>query len=227
MTGRAYLPVAVNMRGRSALVVGSGEAAYFKALLLVDFGVPTTVIAPPDGADDFDPRLCDLQRGGSVSLHRRAYAPSDLDGHTLAIVATGNRAADYAVEADARARGVLVNVVDDPDHCDFFASAYVRHGPVSIAVNSGGASPGFTAALKDDLAERYGPEVEEHVGHYLRWRRLVRERIDTARERELFWRGLRAAGLYAVLRGEGPEAAWRLIEARLARRTADDGAAGG
>ena len=215
MSGRLYLPVALNLEGQSAVVIGAGEPAYFKACLLTDFGIPTTVIAPPDGADPFDDRLQDLGDAGEIRLWRRAYASSDLDGHRLAIIATGDRTADYAIEADARARGLLVNVVDDPAHCDFFASAYVKRGLVSIAVNSGGASPGFTAALKDDVAGRYGAEIEDHLEHYLAWRRLVRERVDTFAERERLWRGLRADGLYDLLRTQGPDAARALVEARI------------
>ncbi len=215
MSSHAYLPIALNLQGQTAVVVGHGEAAYLKACLLVDFGVSTTVIAPPDSADPFDSRLPDMEVAGEIRLRRRAYAPSDLDGHRVAIIATGDRTLNYAVEADARARGLLVNVVDDPAHCDFFASAYVKHGSVSIAVNSGGASPGFTGALKDDLAQRYGPEIEEHLEHYLAWRRLVRERVDGFPNRERLWRGLRADGLYDLLRSEGPDAARALVEARI------------
>ncbi len=215
MSGRTYLPVALNLQGQSAVVVGTGEAAYFKACLLADFGVATTVIAPPDFADPFDQRLRDMSDAGEIRLRRQSYAPSDLNGHRVAIIATGDRLVDYAIEADARDLGLLVNVVDDPAHCDFFASAYVKHGAISIAVNSGGASPGFTGALKDDLAQRYGPEIEDHLAHYLAWRRLVRERVDTFVERERLWRGLRAEGLYDLLRTKGPEAAQALVETRI------------
>ena len=215
MSGRTYLPVALNLQGQSAVVVGAGEPAYFKSCLLLDFGVPTTVIAPPDFVDPFDSRLQDMRDAGEIRLRRRPYAPSDLDGHRVAIIATGDRSVDYAIESDARDRGLLVNVVDDPAHCDFFASAYVKHGSISIAVNSGGASPGFTGALKDDLAQRYGPEIEDHLAHYLVWRRMVRERVDTFVERERLWRGLRAKGLYDLLRTQGPEAAQALVETRI------------
>lgn len=213
--GSAYLPVALNLQGQSAVVVGAGEPAYFKACLLTDFGIATTVIAPPDGAEPFDERLQELDDSGDLRLRRRAYVPSDLDGHRVAIITTGDRSVDYAIEADARSRGLLVNVVDDPSHCDFFASAYVKHGSISISVNSGGASPGFTGALKDDLAQRYGPEIENHLAHYLAWRRLVRERVAGFPNRERLWRGLRAEGLYDLLRTEGPEAAQALVEARV------------
>ena len=227
MSGRVYLPVALNLEGASAVVVGAGEAAYFKACLLVDFGVVTTVIAPPEGADAFDHRLQDMGDAGEIRLRRRSYAPADLDGHRMAIIGTGDRSLDYAIEADARDRGLLVNVVDDPAHCDFFASAYVKHGSISIAVNSGGASPGFTGALKDDLAQRYGPEIEDHLAHYLVWRRMVRERVDPFVERERLWRGLRSDGLYDLLRTQGPEAARAMVEKRIqawadCRADADD-----
>lgn len=215
MSGRTYLPVALHMQDQSAIVVGAGEPAYFKAVLLADFGIATTVVAPTDGADPFDERLQDMQDVGDIRLWRRPYVPSDLEGHRLAIITTGDRDMDYAIEADARARGLLVNVVDDPAHCDFFASAYVKHGSISIAVNSGGASPGFTGALKDDLAQRYGPEIEDHLEHYLAWRRLVRERVDGFPNRERLWRGLRADGLYDLLRTEGPDAARALVESRI------------
>ena len=220
MSGRTYLPVALNLQGQSAVVVGTGEAAYFKACLLVDFGVATTVIAPPDFADPLDRRLQDMGDAEEIGFRRQSYAPSDLDGHRVAIIATGDRSVDYAIEADARERGLLVNVVDDPAHCDFFASAYVKHGSISIAVNSGGASPGFTGALKDDLAQRYGPEIEDHLAHYLAWRRMVRERVDTFVERERLWRGLRADGLYDLLRTKGPEAAQALVETQIEAWTA-------
>ena len=121
MASRPYLPVAINMRHRSAVIIGAGEPAYFKTLLLADFGIPITVIVY-DSAD-IDDRFSDFDNSESVQLVRREYGPDLLDGHYMAVIATGDRETDYAIEADARVRGLLVNVVDDPDHCDFFASA--------------------------------------------------------------------------------------------------------
>lgn len=221
MASRPYLPVAINMRHRSAVVIGSGEPAYFKALLLADFGISTTVIA--HDLSEIDCRVLKFENDESVQLVRREYEPDLLKGHYMAIIATGDRETDYAIEADARAQGLLVNVVDDPDHCDFFASAYIRHGMVSVAVSSGGASPGFTAALKDDIAARYGPEIEDHLGCYLEWRALVRNQIEEFGEREHLWRGLRSSGLYDMLREQGPRAARELVERHLAEWTKTKG----
>ena len=217
MASRPYLPVAINMRHRSAVIIGAGEPAYFKTLLLADFGISITVIACD--ISDIDDRFSEFENHELVQLVRREYGPDLLHGHYMAVIATGDRETDYAIEADARGQGLLVNVVDAPDHCDFFASAYVRHGVVSVAGSSGGASPGFTAALKDDIAARYGPEIEAHLGCYLEWRALVRSQIQQFSDREHFWRELRSAGLYDVLREQGPEIARELVERRLVEWT--------
>ena len=208
-----YLPVALNLDGRSAVVVGGGEAAYFKTLALVDFGSETTVVAPPDL--HFDPRLDALAADGRIVLVRRTYADRHLSPHWIAIIGTGDVTLDRSAERDARARGMPVCVIDVPGRSDFFGTAYVRHGDVSLAISTGGASPAFAAALKGRVAESFGPEIREHLAHYVGWRALVKSRIDKPADRERLWRGLRADGLDRVLRSDGPDAARKLIESRL------------
>ncbi len=209
-----YLPVALNLDGRSAVVVGGGEPAYFKARALVDFEIETTVVAPPDL--DFDPRLHELTDDGRITLVRQAYADRHLNLHWIAIIGTGDLELDRRVERDARTRRMPVNVIDVPERSDFFATAYVRHGDVSLAVSTGGASPAFAAALKGRVAESFGPEIQEHLAHYVQWRELVRSRIDDPADRERLWRSLRADGLDRVLQRDGPDAARKLIESHLA-----------
>ena len=212
---RAYLPVVLNMQGRTALIVGGGPAAADKAAYLVDFGIQPTVLVDPESA--VDESLQALADAGQAELRRAPYDPAHLDGHALVIIATGERDRDRAIAADARSRGAIVNVVDDPDACDVFAVGYVRRGPVAVAVSTGGRSPAFTSALRERLDDELGPEIEQHLEHYVRWRERVRRTVSGFGARERLWRELRADGLYMVLLHDGPKAAGRLVDDAIAR----------
>ena len=50
--------------------------------------------------------------------------------------------------ARLRARGVLVNVADRPELCDFTLPSVLERGPILVAVSTGGASAGLAKALR-------------------------------------------------------------------------------
>src|SRR6266508_2972476 len=99
-----------------------------------------------------------IQRTGTGP--RFAY-PISLDGAFLCVASSDDPEQRAAIFAEARARGVLVNLVDDTDHCDFAAPAVVRRGELVIAVSTGGRSPALASRLRRLLEERFGPEWEE------------------------------------------------------------------
>lgn len=50
--------------------------------------------------------------------------------------------------AQLKARGLLVNVVDRPELCDFTTPSLLERGPVLVAVSTGGVSAGLAKALR-------------------------------------------------------------------------------
>src|SRR6185503_4331495 len=93
-----------------ALVVGGGPVAARKVRGLLGSGasvrVLATALSPAVRELHPNPRL--------VILSPRAYTAAAIEDATLVIAATDDHRVNAAVAADARARGCLVNVVDDP-----------------------------------------------------------------------------------------------------------------
>jgi len=72
-----------------------------------------------------------------------------------------------SVEAElarrARAEGVLVNVEDTPELCDFHVPAVARRGALLLTASTGGRVPGLARRLREWLQERFGPEWDEYL----------------------------------------------------------------
>lgn len=69
----------------------------------------------------------------------------------LAFVAIEDEDEALASAAELKARGLLVNVVDRPDQCDFTTPAVVDRQPVLVAVGTGGASAGMAKAIRQRI----------------------------------------------------------------------------
>lgn len=90
----------------------------------------------------------------------------------------------------ARAAGVLVNVEDMPDLCDFHVPAAVRRGDLLLTVSTGGRAPGLARILREWLAERFGDEWESRIDDIGRsrqdWRAAGNDPAEVSRKtREL------------------------------------------
>ncbi|HEV3465146.1 MAG TPA: bifunctional precorrin-2 dehydrogenase/sirohydrochlorin ferrochelatase [Actinomycetota bacterium] len=152
-------PVLLELTGRRAVVIGEFAVEAGKVEGLLAAGAEVTVIAKGPEAT-----LSRLEADPRVEVHRRGYrGPADLSGAVLCVAHAAESGVGNAVAADARAAGVLVNVMDDVPNCDFAAPAIVRRGDLVVAVGTGGRAPALASRLRAELGERFGPGWAELV----------------------------------------------------------------
>ncbi len=205
-------PVVLRIGGRRCVVVGGGAVGVRKVAALLAAGGDVVVVAP-----EADPALETLADQGALRLVRHPFAPANLDGAFLALAATDDPRVNRAVADAARARGVLVNVADDPAACDFTVPATVRQGDVTLAVSTGGRSPAFARFLRQSLERWLTPERSAALEIAAEVRRELRTRGQQA-SAEDWQRAIDDAEVArALAAGDRDEARRRLLD----RLTAD------
>ena len=209
--GNRLLPIFVNGHGLRALVVGGGPVASAKVGQLLDAGLHVTVVSPELG-----PALAMLAAAGEISWEARAHDPADLDGRDLVICATDDAALNGEIAAAARARRILVNVVDTPDECTFYLSAVLERGAIKIAVSTDGGSPAFARRLRAEIAEIITPEHEILLDALAELRPEVQRRLPGPHERRrAFFDAVLDSDCLTLLREEGRSSLTARLQAML------------
>ena len=172
-------PIFVKLAARQVLVVGAGTVGEPKIAALLATGARIKVVALEAGA-----AVREWARQGKINLELRPFSPRDLEGAFLAIVATSSRPLNKRVYQEARRHGVLCNVVDVPELCDFYYPAVVRRGDLQIAVSTAGQSPSLAQKVRQQLEKQFGPGYAAWVAELGETRKLILA-SDLPKERKL------------------------------------------
>jgi precorrin-2 dehydrogenase/sirohydrochlorin ferrochelatase len=177
----SLFPMFMKLEGRRCLVVGAGKVGEPKIAGLLETGARIDVIAL-----DATAAIREWARAGKIDLELRPFNSRDLDGIFLAVVATSSRTLNERVYREAQARGVLCNVVDVPDLCDFFYPSIVRRGDLQIAVSTAGQSPSLAQKIRQQLEKQFGPGYAAWVTELGATRKLIlASDLDKGRKLEL------------------------------------------
>jgi precorrin-2 dehydrogenase / sirohydrochlorin ferrochelatase len=175
----SLFPMFFKLNGKQVVVVGAGTIGESKVAGLLETGARIRVIAREASG-----QVRDWARRGALELELRPFVAADLEGAFLAVVATSSRTLNERVYREAQKRGVLCNVVDVPDLCDFFYPSVVRRGDLQIAVSTAGQSPSLAQKIRQQLEKQFGPGYAEWVAQLGETRRLILA-SDLDRERKL------------------------------------------
>jgi len=161
-------PAFLKLAGRRCLVVGAGAIAEEKIGGLLRAGADIRVVAPTSTST-----IRGWARAGKIHWAARKFRGSDLRGAFLVVTATDSPALHARMYKQARRLGVLCNVVDDPEHCDFYYGSVVRRGSLQIAISTGGHSP----ALAQRIRKRLERDFQEEYEYWLEELGALRKRL--------------------------------------------------
>jgi uroporphyrin-III C-methyltransferase len=140
------------------LLVGAGNVALEKLTTLLTTGLRLRVVAPEAKAE-----VRKLASAGKLELIERRFRVEDLDGNFIVIAATDDAEVNATVYRESVDRGILVNSVDDPPHCDFYFGSVVRRGDLQVAISTAGESPAAAQQLRREI----DAQLPEDMGPWL------------------------------------------------------------
>lgn len=206
----AYFPMFVDMTERECLIVGGGNVAYRKVMVMLDFGANVTVVA-----EDICEELRKLIAGDRanngwfssdaadrITIIKRKFEQKDCDGMEMVIAATDDNALNHEIAEYCKAKGIMVNAVDQKADCSFIFPSYIKEKNLVAAFSSSGNSPVLTQYLKGKEKEILTPflgELNEYMGQI---REKVIAEYDTEAERKRVFKEILCA---AIDNGRIPE----------------------
>lgn len=149
-------PLFLKLDGRECLLVGGNHEIEGKIPGLLASGAKVRVVSP-----NITDTIRTFVAAGQITWLQRRFEPADLDGATLAIALDEDETVNESVYQEASARGVLCNVVDQPERCHFYYPAVVRRGQLQIAISTGGVSPALASSIRRDLDEQFDSAYSE------------------------------------------------------------------
>ncbi len=200
----AYFPMFVDMTDRPCLIVGGGNVAYRKVLVMLDFGAKVTVVAEDiceelrnliaddianenkSGSDTADKEKgqTDSDAADRITVVKRKFDQKDCNGMQIVIAATDDNALNHEIAEYCKSKGIMVNAVDQKADCSFIFPSYIKEKNLVAAFSSGGNSPVLTQYLKGKEQEILTPflgELNEYMGQI---REAVLSGYDTEAERK-------------------------------------------
>lgn len=161
-------PMFMKLAGKECLVVGAGKVGEPKIGGLIDTGASIHVVAIAASG-----QVREWADAGKIELELRAFTAGDLDGKFLAVAATASESLNKLIYCEAQRRGVLCNVVDVPEYCDFYYPAVVRRGELQIAISTAGQSPALAQKIRQQLERQFGAGYAAWVKQLGETRQLI------------------------------------------------------
>lgn len=152
-------PVFLKLEQLKLLIVGAGNVGLEKLNAVLHNSPDTDITIVAEEIKEGVKALA--ERYPNINLQQGSYYEALLDDVQLVVVAVDNKELGAQIRRDAHQRGLLVNVADTPELCDFYLGSIVQKGNLKVAISTNGKSPTIAKRLKETFNEVIPEEMDD------------------------------------------------------------------
>lgn len=173
-----YYPIMVDIKDKNCMVIGGGKVAYRKAKGLLEHGAMVSVISP-----NFTSEFQSIDND-KLRLINKEYSVGDLADVYLLFICTDNRNVNETCLIDAKNKGIMVNMTDDQENCDFIIPSRIVKGDLTVSISTSGKSPTLSRKLKNEIESCLFDGIEEYIDALGIMRNRIKTDIDDIKLRK-------------------------------------------
>jgi uroporphyrin-III C-methyltransferase len=151
-------PVFLKLHELRLLIVGGGYVGLEKITAVLQNSplANITLVSP-----EIRPEIQQLAKEyPNIKLEFKCFQTKDLGDKDLVIVATNDKELNKDIKGWAKQVGILCNVADTPDQCDFYLGSVVKKGSLKLAISTNGQSPTMAKRIREALEDVFPDELE-------------------------------------------------------------------
>ncbi|QXU42726.1 TSUP family transporter [Pedobacter sp. D749] len=157
--GNQLFPVFVKLNKLRTLLIGAGNIGLEKLTAIVNNSHSATITIV---AELVSPEIYTLIANYPlIKIKQKSFDIDDLNDIDIVFAATNNNILNEEIRKVTHERGLLINVADKPELCDFYLGSIVQKGDLKIAISTNGKSPTIAKRLKQILNEGLPAELDE------------------------------------------------------------------
>ena len=139
-----FLPISINIADKKILIIGGGKNALNKLKILQRFNAHVNILAI---------EVCKEIKERGVVFKEEPYHKKHLKGYFMVYSCINNTDTDKQIIKDGTEAGVLVNIHDKPDLCQFVSPAIYKKGNMTVAVGSNGENVYESIRVRDEIKD--------------------------------------------------------------------------
>jgi len=175
-----WYPIFIKLKNEKILVIGGGAVATRKVKTLINYSQQIVIVSP-----QITSILKALISKYNLKYYRRNYRKSDLKDKKIVFVATNDEELNKQIFQDAQQSGILVNVVDNLEHCSFIVPSIMARGDLQIAISTSGISPLLTKKIRKKLERLFGSEYNTLLKLIQKYRSIIKRKFIDVKIRKI------------------------------------------